>query len=278
MKTQKIRWLVVVVALLIMVIAAETSMAQAGWTKFRPGSGITLEGYKGDLKHWKQLSFATSVWFISGDFEMAPNYYISFELPFAHFDATSEYDFKAQNLVGNPYLGFRYEKDSSGGLFRVGIRFPLIKAESDKYYAMEYGMLTTFDRFEAFIPELFTMSAAGGYKYVSPGGITTRFLLGPVLFMPKDEDKELWGDYSVHLWYQYKMLTVGGGMAGRFLVASEYASYVDFGERFVNRIEFAGKVGLGRICPGLHIQIPLDSDQREDIGLSYGLDLAIAFK
>jgi hypothetical protein len=277
MKIQEIRWLAVAAVLLTVVVTAETSRAQAGWLKFRPGPGITIESYKGNFVHFENLSFTTSTWFLSGEFEVSPDFYFVLELPYSHFDVKGEYDFKAENIVGNPYFGLRYEKETTGGIFRGGIRFPVIKAKNDQDYAMYYGMLTTFDRFEAFVQELFTISAMGGYKYVSPDGVAIRMMLGPVLFMPKDDDKELWGDYSIHFWYQNKALTVGGGMAGRILVASPYADEVDFGERLVNRLELAGKVMLGILSPGIHLQIPLDDDQNEEISSSYGLDLTVSF-
>ncbi|SYZ74338.1 hypothetical protein TRIP_C80015 [Candidatus Zixiibacteriota bacterium] len=276
MRIQFLRWLGVAVVLAVY-LTPDSGFAQSGWLKFRPGSGVTLESYKGDFKHLTGISFMTSVWFLSGEFKMARDLYFAVEVPFSHFDAKSEYDFTAENLLGNPYFGIRYEKETSGGIFRAGTRLPLISPESTKDYAMYYGMMTTLDRFESFVPELFTLSAVGGYKYMSPDGIAIRGLLGPVLFMPKGEDKELWADYAVHLWYQNEAVTVGGGVAGRFLAAAPYADHIDFGERFANRLELAGRVSLGVLSPGLHLQIPLDSDQREEIRSSYGLDLTVAF-
>ncbi len=262
----------------MVVILATSAQAQTGWFKFQPTGGITLESHKGSFNDMKELSFLTSVWYLSGEFKASRDLYFVAEIPFSHFGVKSEYDFPAQNAVGNPYFGLRYERQGTSGIFRLGARFPIVSDEKNFIYATRFGQMTTFDRFGAFVPGLFTLSAQGGYKYISPSGAGFRFMLGPTLFAPRDGERELWADFGTHVLFQSSQFTFGGGFAGRFLAAARGADNIDFSERFVNRLEFAWAVTLGQVRPGFHLQAPLDDDQKEDITLTYGLDLTIALK
>lgn len=195
------------------------------------------------------------------------------ELPFSHYDqetSYSGYEYEAQNLFGNPYIGIEYAETGSGMVAAGGIRFPV--AEEDKGAAAEYGFLNSLEFFgvDIFAPDIFTFYGAAGYRYVAPQYHSFRFLAGPVMMAPTegDDDPELFADYNAEYRVEADIVTFGAGLSGRVWLTVDDA---DFNERTRHQLGFLCNVAYGMFRPGIHLRVPLD----KGLLVVYGFNLSV---
>ena len=159
---------------------------------------------------------------------------------------------------------------SQSTVVRVGVRLPF--ASDEKFDAAAIGMYTTFNRFEAFLPDLLTISLGGGFYHMLESGINYSLNVDGVLMKPTEDDidSELFINYNVTFWFPFEKINLGTGFAGR-LIATE--SDLDFGERTVHQLGFAGNYDFGSLKPGIHFRIPLDDDLTDLLNYVYGFNV-----
>jgi len=263
-------------ALMIAFIIAGTAVslqAQTGWLYPLSERGISLEIFKGDFSRDYDFTFATSNMFLTGHFPVSDALSIIFELPYSHVDRKNS-DFDSQNLLGNPYIGIKSSPLSSGTIFSAGMRVPM--APDNRLGASETGIIVSFNRFEAFIPDLFTIGASIGGRSISPDNIIFESMIGPTMLMPTEGgDGELYIDYRGELWIKTKTVDFGFGLSGRYLLTE---SDLSFGERTVHIMGFAVNLSTGRLQPGIHFRAPLDDDLQDVLDFVYGINFAYRFE
>ena len=220
-------------------------------------------------------SLLNSTWFLSGSFSLTEATALVVDFPFARYDIDSESSYyQDENIVGNPYIGLRIstpeKRVSATAVANFGVRLPF--AQGDKYKAASIGMFTSFDRFEAFVPDLFTFLASGGYLFSFEGGASISFTAGGSFMIPTKDggDPEMYIDYNLELWYRSDRAGFGSGFTGRLLTTQ---SGLSFCERTVHQMGFSGYVDFGVFRPGLNFRFPLDDDPTPILDYVYGFSV-----
>ncbi len=247
--------------------------AQSFWLEPLDDRALYLEALKPSFED-RDLTFASSAWYLSARWAVNENVRLVGELPFAHA-AFKDFDDTGENAIGNPYAGVEFGGANTQSFGEFGVRLPLA---SEDNLATETGAFTDFvDRFEAFLPDILSLVLAGNYRYTSPGGFALRARLAPVLWLDTGDtladDTELWVLYSALAWYEGDIIGAGGGLSGRFLATE---GDLDFGERTFHQLGLFANLTLGRWMPGLQLRFPLDDDLREIIDTV--LSLSLGFK
>ncbi len=254
-------------------VLTEPVASQHYWMHTYGEREISLEALKPKFDRDRNYSLLNSAWFLSGNFSLTQATALVVEFPFARYDIDGESSYyQDENIVGNPYVGVRVttqgRRASTTAVANFGVRLPL--AQDDKYNAATVGMYTSFDRFEAFVPDLFTFLASGGYRYSFEGGASFSFAVGGSFMVPTEidgGDPEMFIDYNLELWYRSDKAGFGSGFTGRLLTTE---SDLDFGERTVHQMGFSGYVDFGVFRPGLNFRFPLDDDLSEVLDFVYG--------
>jgi len=218
------------------------------------------------------FSLLNSAWFLSGSFSLTQATALVVEFPLARYDIDNESAFyEDEGMIGNPYIGLRVttpeRRLSSTAIANFGVRLPL--AQDDKFNAATVGMYTSFDRFEAFVPDLATFLASGGYQRSFEGGASISFAAGGSFMVPTEDgdDPEMFIDYNLELWYRSAKAGFGSGFTGCLLTTE---GGLNFGERTVHQMGFSGYVDFGVFRPSLIFRFPLDDDPTPILDYVYG--------
>jgi hypothetical protein len=216
----------------------------------------------------------TLTYFLSGRFTVGENSRFVSELPFAH--AAVKDGNESDTTIGNLYLGAEFGPVNSGVQGDFGVRIPI--AANDNLASVVGAFSDYVDRFEAFLPEVLSVIAAGKYKYRSAGGFGLGLRLAPVLWIDtsdsSDDDSELLVLYSLMVWQEGDIVGVGGGISGRYFATVDD---VDFGQRTFHQLGFFANFTLDRWMPGIQLRVPLDEDLKDllatEISLSIGVKI-----
>jgi hypothetical protein len=196
------------------------------------------------------------------------------ELPFVHANLESgPFFFRngSQNSFGNPYLGLEIGRPGSAVFGEIGVRAPL--ASKDNFGAALVGFITDFDRLEAFLPNLVSISGMLNVHQIGATGFALRLRGGPALNISTEgDDTELLIGYSAQAGYESEVVSVLGGVTGRVNITEENA---DFGERSVHQLGFNASLGLGKVRPGVHFRLPLDDDLKNSLDFVFGFNLGV---
>jgi hypothetical protein len=286
MKT--IRYMMLCAAVLVAFVAmASNSQAQVDWMNPVGDKGFSVMILKGALKDAEGIKFPTSLWTFTARLPMPGNLSFVTQFPVSHLSAErsdwvfdgSGYTYytvdKNETQFGNLYLGMETVGELSSPMAEFGAWLPL--AQDNKYDAAEYGMLTAFDRFEAFGHDLLTLSGKFGYRYKNTEvpAITFKILAGPSYMIPDRGDAELFADYNFDVWVRSEQFGVGFGFTGRAIITE---SDLSFGERTTHQAGVAADVTLGQMRLGGTLRLPLDSELSDAVSATYGLSLSFDLK
>ncbi len=252
---------------------------QSNWLTKSKKTSVTLELLKPNFDGDDDLTVATSVLFLSARGPVSENNRIVVELPIAHvgFDNSDSSD---ETLLGNPYFGFEFGLSDSPTFFELGFRLPL--APDDKEFASFIGVLSDFERLEAFASDLLMFSGRVNYQRRNASNIVFRLRGGPSLwvFVSDEEDDpedEIWLNYSMQVGYESDSFSVLGGLTGSYWVTQGDDDLID---RTVHQLGVAASLVYGKLRPGVHFRLPLNSgDDAILAGLDFvfGLSLGVQF-
>ena len=253
--------------------------AQSNWLTKSKKTSVTLELIKPNFDGDDDLTVATSVLFLSARGPVSENNRIVVEVPIAHvgFDNSDSSD---ETLLGNPYFGFEFGLSDSPTFFELGFRLPL--APDDKEFASFIGVLSDFERLEAFASDLLMFSGRVNYQRRNASNIVFRLRGGPSLwvFVSDEEDDpedEIWLNYSMQVGYESDSFSVLGGLTGSYWVTQGDDDLID---RTVHQLGVAASLVQGKLRPGVHFRLPLNSgDDAILAGLDFvfGLSLGVQF-
>jgi len=273
-KCQLKLYLLAIVILAVMLLSP-LATAQNYWLYPGEEKSISLEIYKPKYAYAENVGFFNSVWFISGHFKAGERLSVFVEIPVSFFDIDEDKSYyEDETLLGNPYIGFvsKSPMTSQSQLFvsRVGARLPI--ASDEKMNASVNGWATNFNRFEAFFPDILTLTAGLGFEIEAQSGIEYLINFDGAIMIPTEGegDSELFLDYNFAIWFPLEQINFGAGFAGR-LLATE--SDLDFGERTFHQFGFTGNYKTGNFKPGIHFRVPLDDDLTEIVDYVYGINL-----
>lgn len=270
----------VLVSIIILITLQITSplSAQSIWLDQDKNNFIAIEFLKPEFTGYDSYSFFSSVIFLSGRHAVNENIILIGELPFAHCNYSYYNWFYwdteiSETVFGNPYLGVEVYGHESPVFGEFGLRLPL--TSYDKYHATSFGAFSDYDRFEAFAPDLVSLSAKGNYLHKYNQFVSFRLRLGPTLWINTSRsggDTELRLDYAGQILYKYKIVSFLTGISGRFLLDSPN---LDFNERATHQFSIAGSVGIGSFRPGIYFRTPIDGNLYDFLDYVFGLNLGV---
>lgn len=251
---------------------ASTSLGQSLWTDKSGDHSISVEFVKPTFAGNDRADFLTSITYLSGRFSIGRNTVGEIELPFARYGSTSEYADGAETAVGNPYIGAQI----NGGkvVSRIGVRLPT--ASTNDGSALYVGVLTDYDRFEAFLPDVLTVAGS----FTGPTRVSSQFTLsfgaGPIVAIFTEDtggdNAEVFAQYFLLAELEGKRVAVKAGLTGRALVTEGDLS---FSERSVHQFGVGASLITGTFRPGLHMRLPLDKDLSESIDFVAGVNCTV---
>lgn len=174
---------------------------------------------------------------------------------------------KTESSQGNMYLGMQ-DRISRNLLVEFGIRLPT--ASDVDIFANATGILSDYDRLDAFVPDWYSVR---GIINILLGrlGLSARIRLGLSHFfkirskVPSGKRKSNFL-YSAHLWYETGNVSFGGGFSG---------------VRDNEESDTEGQIGLtaayrfGFVKPGVQVRFPLTKGIDQSVNYIYGFFIQI---
>ncbi len=207
---------------------------------------------------WLKPSFPQSTPFGNGVLfavyrgRISPKTFLVVDLPVSNADLVSGGSAK-QTGVGNPYVGLEYGQADAATYWEGGIRLPL--ASRDDFLASLVGVETDFDRAEAFVPDLVSITTRFNYHSVKPSGSMFHLRPGLTFWIPTSGgEAEMLFDYALIGGYEKGRVTAGAQLSGRLNVTSGGGN---FANRTVDQLSFFGRLRFGSLIPGLELRVPL---------------------
>jgi hypothetical protein len=241
---------------------------------------VTLEWSKANYTDHlgDRLAFFNTVGFLGVQLNITPSLSFIGEVPFVSWDVEDPipdmmppgYGWDDQLAIGNPLVGIEYSQPGSRFLVRIGVRPPL--TADGEYWAKSVGVYGAGDRWEAFIPDLWTVAASGGVRLASPGGAVANISFGPTL-LKGECDSELLADYSALCGYRGSSVRFAVEIAGRMLVTEDTR---DFSDRFDHFLGLAFGVRFGSVEPGIQFRYALDEEYRDELENTLGINFKLA--
>jgi hypothetical protein len=135
--------------------------------------------------------------------------------------------------------------------------------------ALTTGEISDVTRWNAFLPDYFSVQTAIDVREVTPSHVASLLRLSPVLLFPAsawDYDFELYGVYSFLIGYHGTNARVMTGASGRLLLTE---GSVNLGNRSITQLELHADFLHGSIRPGLDVFLPLT--------LGYAVPIVLGF-
>lgn len=263
-----------IVAMCLTALFPIALQAQSIWLDRSQDKSIGLEVMRPNFSAEEGDEVSGLLLFLSLRAPMTPQFRFVGELPFVRSSYESNFFFTrsgSQSTVGNPYLGFEIGQRGTPFLGEFGIRLPA--ASEDKFGAVLMGIVSDYDRLEAFIPNTVSITGMLNYCHREASGFALRLRGGPSLLLNTDEDDtELFIGYSAQAGYEAPRFSLLGGFTGRAIMTEEDA---DFDERSIHQLGFNASAQFGKLRPGLHLRLPLDDDLQESLDAVLGLNLVL---
>lgn len=275
----------------LLFVLPELTTAQSLWLDPGADRAIFLEIQKpnftdeflggGFITEPMKTTFATASFFLSGRFRLGGLLTLKAELPFVNsglkdytfidfFGDTIRYDSYSENQFGNPKLGVEIGAPGSRFSTDFAVRFPIV--DDEHLLASEFGLLTDYDRFEAFLPDIMTFTAGANYRFTGPTGLLIHLRGGPAFMVVTEGggDAELFGDYGAQAGFQAGRVTLLGGFTGRALITEGDLS---FSERTIHQLGLTGSYAFGNFIPGLLFRVPMDDDLGDILDFVFGINV-----
>jgi hypothetical protein len=257
--------------------------AQSLWFPPSDRPMLTIEALKPDLDTEYKITRTSSVWHIGAKFPIGKVVTGIFELPFVHFDADSTKVQHAgdgyssvndESLIANPYAGIEIKFPNTDLFWRIGTRLRFVSDE--ELLAAAYGIFTDYQRWDGFWPEIHTISTTlGAYNFPEQTGAGYRVGVSSSLSFEFDRDESfVFGEYFGQFWYKWPAVNLGIGISGRGHIKGEGMAVE---KRARHRFGAVVQFGRGSIRPGLHFQVPLNTDDRDILNFVAGLNLIVLF-
>jgi hypothetical protein len=266
------KWNTAPLALAVAIGMAPVASGQSLWTDQSGDRAVSVELMRPEFSGKDHADFMTSVMYLSGRFSIGQNAAAEIELPYARYGYSSDYGDHSESGVGNPYIGVRVNGEQITS--RVGVRIPV--ASTGDGDALSVGIISDYDRFEAFLPDVASLTASIARPSRLSDQVTLSFGAGPVLTV---YTKDTQGD-QVELFAQYFLLSawegakvqVKAGFTGRALITEGNLSFAD---RSIHQFGIQAGLNSGTFRPGVHFRLPIDNDLGDAIDYVAGLNFTV---
>ena len=267
----------------------EIASAQSIWIDRRADRAIWLEVQKPNFSEAfltnfgfftppVKSTFATSAVFLSTRWRVSGPLLLRAEIPFVNvgfkdqtvyvFGTPQPFDGTSENQFGNPFVGIELGRPGASSFGEIGIRFPVV--DDEHLFSSEIGGYMDFDRFESFLPNVWTFTAMANVQLKGTTGLLLRLRAGPTFFLPTESgpDPELFGDYSIQAGYQFNRVSLLGGLTGR-----GWFTETGLANRFIDQFGFAASYAAGDFIPGVHFRVPLDDNLSNYVDFIFGINV-----
>ena len=274
-------------ALVLLAVAASAS-AQPDWRPVPDGPSVSVDALlalgddldgafltpDGRPVRGADIGVVSSAFAVGGRLPVGGRWAAVAELPFSYarfstpdvpalgVEASAEDDL----AVGNPYVGVE-GRVKPGLAVGGGVRLPLARyGDAATSFAWQGGYTADAERFEAYLPQVLTVSASARYE-PSLGPVRLRLRLAPA-FLTDVSGEAFFGDpdpartglalgYSALVEAGAGALAVSGGVLGRPIVAGERFELFDA----TAALALGARVRSGPAQPGVLLRVPLDRDR-----------------
>lgn len=262
-----VRWIAVIV---LLVAAARPVAAQSLLLTQDDFNYVGFEILKPEFDGDSNTSFLTLAAFATLRYKVQPNLAVVAEIPYARYDP-KQYG-SSESTVGDLYLGLEERAARDGASFEFGVRIPM--ASEDKGAAETVGIFSDVNRWEAFLPKVFSVVIGANYRYLDADGLGVRLRLAPSLDVPTEGggDSEVYGLYTVQFIYLGPQAEVTVGLSGRVWITE---GALDFGQRSVHQLDAAVSLAGQKVRPGLQLRVPVDEDFQDVVDAVVGLQVAV---
>jgi len=194
--------------------------------------------------------------------------------------------------LGNPYLGLRIGDDAKPVSGTLGVRIPASKRPTTAIAtrAIEAGMISEYDDFEAYDSNLLTVRGALEYHRARGDGLMFGARGAGSLQMntsgDPSADSEMLFDYGVRSGYEGTRALATLALTGRYLITAPDHNFAcpagdpdcnpkGFNERTHHQITGVIELRSMRIRPRVSLRVPLDKDLRDIAGAVLGVGVSI---
>ena len=249
--------------------------AQTIWVERNHEATITVEAVKPFFDAAGSTTESSAV-ALGLRMPVSPRILVAAELPYANSGWRAGEHTTRQHSVGNPYVGLEARPwDTRPLRLDLGVRVPMASSENPQ--ATGLGVLSDLDRMEAFAPQMWSVRGNAAYQVAISPQVGIGMHAGPLVTIAKHRDEmesraDLFAVYGSEVTYQPSRLRLAAGVGGRSLVTESDES---FNNRSFNQVGAAASYQFGRVRPGLHLAMPLESAQRDIMNWSLGLNLQV---
>ncbi|WP_412061920.1 hypothetical protein [Rubrivirga sp. IMCC45206] len=261
-------------------LAATAASAQTEWRE-TPAAGFSIDALTavggeamvatdetGELVG--SIDVRSSVLLVAGRVPVGAGWAVRAELPLAYASfrgpdgVGGRYD-ESDAAIGNPYLGV--EVDVRPGLvLGAGVRLPLANdVNTTEGFGWQGGLGADIERFEAYVPEVLTVSGAADVVRALSPSARLRLRLAPAIVVDVADGENVSGQsgtgvllgYGVQGEVDVRPVTLRAGLVGRPHLT---------GDRFevfeTTATALAGAtVSVAGVHPGVSVRVPLDRDR-----------------
>ncbi|HJS46443.1 MAG TPA: hypothetical protein VJ773_00515 [Gemmatimonadales bacterium] len=177
-----------------------------------------------------------------------------------------------QSALGNVYVGGEIGAPGATLAGHLGVYLPT--APGDAVDPALVGLLTDFDRFEAYLPDVIAVRGGLHYRQADPGGVRYGFRVGASGIAPTGGGggSELLVDYGFLFGIEQDRVRILGTLDGRLFATA--GGGLGFAERTVHQAGVELTLLGGRVEPRLILRVPMD-ELLEDAGPMVGLGATV---
>lgn len=229
---------------------------------------ILLEYLKPSFDSGDNLTFATSTWFLSGNAALGDVVSLTAEIPYTMLGVQGG---ESDVALGNVYLGANIQGEAPV-IVELGFRLP---TATEFNQASVGGTVTDFvDRAEAFVENIFPVTAAVSYYDRRDNGFIARLRGGLNFWLPQEpnEDAEVFLVYGGQAGMSTRRMNLLAGITGRWWVSNEGGA--NAAEASEHQIALSADMPMGTAQPGVSLRIPFDDNLSDLIDLTFGVYFA----
>jgi hypothetical protein len=242
------------VSVLALALIVSEVQAQSYWNDDRERLVARLEFLRPFIEH-TDLKALTGAGFFSLSGRIGASMRLEAELPLA---AGGERGGPSASLIGNPYLGLRFQKSGRTVGAQLGVRLPVHGelSSSEGEFAVAAAAVSDPDRLEAFFEHTVTARFAVEVRPATSGNFLAGVKVGASAFFPTEAgDTEVFLDYGGRIGLQSAAVRAALALTGRLFATADGGSLAD---RTFHHVTATVDLVGGRIRPGALLRVPLD--------------------
>lgn len=213
---------------------------------------------------------------------------VEFDIPLARAGAEGASSIR----LGNPYLGLRIGDDAKPVSGILGARIPASRRTTTVIdaQAVQAGMISDYDDFEAYAPNLLTLRGGLEFRRTRSNGLLFGVRGATSLQVNTSgdpaADSEMSFDYGVRTGYEGARLLATAGLTGRYVLTAPAFGFAcpagddecnpkGFNERTHHQITGVVELRSMSFRPRVTLRVPLDDDLRDIAGAVLGVGVSI---